>query len=146
MVYIWFYFVISYGHIHFTKNQRWYANNFEAYDIQIFYYMQSNDNQVNNILWSNNLVEIYIVKILFHYFRILTASVRYYSYHFFVHSIFDQLITKWLYKMFELAVHRLTFIREHCLFSRILHRKRCTSVIRRKFDFRQFIQKLYNEI
>lgn len=26
-------------------------------------YMQSNDNQVNNILWSNNLVEIYIVKI-----------------------------------------------------------------------------------
>lgn len=25
--------------------------------------MQSNDNQVNNILWSNNLVEIYIVKI-----------------------------------------------------------------------------------
>lgn len=48
--------------------------------------------------------------------------------------------------MFELAVHRLTFIREHCLFSRILHRKRCTSVIRRKFDFRQFIRKLYNEI
>lgn len=25
--------------------------------------MQSNGNQVNNILWSNNLVEIYIVKI-----------------------------------------------------------------------------------
>lgn len=41
------------------------------------------------------------------------------------------------------AVHRLTFIREHCLFSRILHRKRRTSVTRRKFDFRQFMQKLY---
>lgn len=45
--------------------------------------------------------------------------------------------------MFVLAVHRLTFIREHCLFSRILHRKRCTSVTRHKFDFRQFMQKLY---
>lgn len=56
--------------------------------------MRSNDNQVNNILWSNNLIEIYIAKILFHYFRILTVSVRYYSYHFFVHSIFDRLITK----------------------------------------------------
>lgn len=63
--------------MHFEKNERRYVNKFEIYDIQIFYYMQNNDNQVNNILWSNNLVDIYIVKILFRYFRILTVSVRY---------------------------------------------------------------------
>lgn len=63
--------------MHFEKNERRYVNKFEIYDIQIFYYMQNNDNQVNNTLWSNNLVDIYIVKILFRYFRILTVSVRY---------------------------------------------------------------------